>query len=59
MWTASSIVPSSGSWIHHMIFEHPGAVSFLVMDTILLIGVLILTVAQASQVVFKYSFLIL
>lgn len=42
-----------------MIFEHPGAVSFLVMDIILLIGVLILTAAQASQVVFKYSFLIL
>lgn len=49
MWTASSIVPSSGTWIHLMTSEHPGAVSFLVMDTIFLIGVLILTVAQASQ----------
>jgi len=55
MWTASSIVSSSGAWIHHMISEHPGAVSFLVMDTILFTGVLVLTVAQASQVVLKYS----
>jgi len=54
MWTASAVVPSSGTWIHHMISEHPGAVSFLVMDTILFTGVLVLTVAQGSQVLLKY-----
>lgn len=50
MWTASPMFPSSGTWINRMICEHPGAVSFLVMDTFLFTGVLVLIVAQASQI---------
>ncbi|ONK76076.1 uncharacterized protein A4U43_C03F23630 [Asparagus officinalis] len=50
MWTASPLLSSSGSWIHQMISEHPGAVAFLVMDSILLNGLIVLTVAQASQI---------
>lgn len=50
MWTASPTLPSSESWIHHMISEHPGAVSFLFMDLFLFTGVLVLTIAQASQI---------
>lgn len=50
MRTGSPIIPSSGTWIHHMVAEHPGAVAFLVLDTILLFGAFVLTVAQASQI---------
>ncbi|PKU87337.1 probable protein S-acyltransferase 23 [Dendrobium catenatum] len=50
MWTGSPVKPSSGRWMHHMVTEHPGAVSFLLMDTILLAGASALTIAQASQI---------
>ncbi|KAG1341873.1 S-acyltransferase [Cocos nucifera] len=50
MWTASPTIPSSEAWTHHMLTEHPGAVTFLVLDTFLLFGAFALTVAQSSQI---------
>lgn len=52
MWTASPTIPSSKTWGHHMLTEHPGAVTFIVLDIFLLSGAFALTVAQASQVMF-------
>ncbi|KAG0460255.1 hypothetical protein HPP92_023383 [Vanilla planifolia] len=50
IFTGSPIHPSSGRWMHHMMTEHLGAIAFLVMDVILLIGALVLTITQASQI---------
>ncbi|PKA46899.1 putative S-acyltransferase [Apostasia shenzhenica] len=50
MWTVSPVKPSSQRWFHHMLIVHPGAVAFVVMDSILLAGTLALTIAQASQI---------
>ncbi|KAK8962953.1 putative S-acyltransferase [Platanthera guangdongensis] len=50
MWTGSMVIPYSGRWMHHMMKEHPGAVTFLVMDVICLAGALALTIAQGSQI---------
>ena len=45
--------PSSfGAWIHYSAFQHPGVVSFLALDCFLFFGVAVLTVVQASQVIF-------
>ncbi|XP_010939302.1 probable protein S-acyltransferase 23 [Elaeis guineensis] len=50
MWTGSPKIPSSETWIHHMVTEHPGAVTFLVLDVFVLSGAFTLTVAQATQI---------
>lgn len=50
MWTGTPVKPSSGRWMHYMATEHPGAVAFLVMDSVLLAGALALTITQASQI---------
>ncbi|WOK95073.1 hypothetical protein Cni_G03780 [Canna indica] len=42
--------PSFGGWLSHNATEHPGAISFLIMDFLLLIQVAILTYVQASQI---------
>ncbi|RZC49177.1 hypothetical protein C5167_017602 [Papaver somniferum] len=50
IWTDVPASPTSGSWVHHVVATHPGAVGFLVMDSIILICVLTLTISQSSQV---------
>ncbi|XP_058069557.1 probable protein S-acyltransferase 23 isoform X1 [Magnolia sinica] len=50
MWTESPTVPSAGSWAHHMVVHHPGAIVFLAMDAICLLAGTALTIAQASQI---------
>ncbi|XP_042444392.1 protein S-acyltransferase 24-like isoform X1 [Zingiber officinale] len=42
--------PSFGGWLSHNVAEHPGVVSFLVMDFFLFFGVAALTFIQASQI---------
>ncbi|URD98432.1 DHHC palmitoyltransferase [Musa troglodytarum] len=42
--------PSFGGWLNHNATEHPGALSFLIMDFFLFFGVAVLTVVQASQI---------
>lgn len=42
--------PSFGGWLSHNVAEHPGVISFLVMDFFLFFGVAALTFIQASQV---------
>ncbi|WOK92268.1 putative protein S-acyltransferase 23 [Canna indica] len=50
LWTWSPIIPPSEKWMRVVLMEHPGAVLFLVMDTIVLSGALSLAVVQASQI---------
>ncbi|KAM0937954.1 putative protein S-acyltransferase [Dioscorea sansibarensis] len=50
MWTGSRSLLSSGTVITYMVKEHPGAVTFLVLDLVLLSAALALTIAQASQI---------
>ncbi|KAI3909990.1 hypothetical protein MKW98_013044 [Papaver atlanticum] len=50
IWTDVPASPTSVSWVHHVVATHPGAVGFLVMDSIILICVLTLTISQSSQV---------
>ncbi|CAL9047679.1 protein S-acyltransferase 24 [Musa acuminata AAA Group] len=42
--------PSFGGWLSHNASEHPGAISFLIMDFFLFFGVAVLTAVQASQI---------
>ncbi|MQL92418.1 hypothetical protein Taro_025050 [Colocasia esculenta] len=39
-----------GAWMRYTAIQHPGAISFLVMDLFLFFGVAVLTVVQASQI---------
>ncbi|KAK9286266.1 hypothetical protein L1049_014654 [Liquidambar formosana] len=50
IWTALPALPSEETWIHHVVVQHPGVVTFLVLDTIILIAATTLTTAQASQI---------
>jgi palmitoyltransferase len=53
LWTEPVILSSSESWTHFMFTNHPGAVLFMFLDVFLLTGALILTGAQAVQVIVK------
>lgn len=53
LWTEPVILSSSESWMHFMVTKHPGAVLFMFLDVFLLTGALILTGAQAVQVIFR------
>ncbi|XP_068656796.1 probable protein S-acyltransferase 23 [Aristolochia californica] len=50
MWTDPTVFPSSETWFHRMLIEHPGAVIFLLMDVILLIAAATLAISQGSQI---------
>ncbi|KAK1300060.1 putative S-acyltransferase [Acorus calamus] len=50
IWTETPTFPSAGAWTRHMLKQHPGAIAFLFMDIMFLIGVVFLTCAQASQI---------
>ncbi|KAJ4758096.1 S-acyltransferase [Rhynchospora pubera] len=41
---------SFGTWLSYSASNHPGAVSFLIMDLFLFFGVSVLTIVQASQI---------
>ncbi|CAA7407499.1 unnamed protein product [Spirodela intermedia] len=41
---------SFGGWVSHAASQHPGAITFLMMDFFLFFGVAVLTVVQASQI---------
>ncbi|KAH7833510.1 hypothetical protein Vadar_007040 [Vaccinium darrowii] len=49
-WTAILVVPAAITWIHYVAVQHPGAVAFLVMDTIIFIGVFTLLTVQVYQI---------
>lgn len=51
IWTTTPVLPTEETWIHHVIVQHPGGVSFLLVDIIILLAATILTVSQASQVI--------
>lgn len=55
MWTVSQVFPSVGKWIHFLVNEHPGIISFLVVDIICVSAGTTLTIAQASQVIFGWN----
>ncbi|OVA06812.1 zinc finger protein [Macleaya cordata] len=50
IWTNLPASTTSGSWLRHLVVQHPGAIVFLVMDAIILIAALTLTTAQSSQI---------
>ncbi|KAK1276166.1 putative S-acyltransferase [Acorus gramineus] len=50
IWTETPTFPSAGAWTRHMLKQHPGAIAFLFMDIMFLIGIVFLTCAQASQI---------
>jgi hypothetical protein len=58
LWTEPIILSSSETWMHFMVTKHPGAVLFMFLDVFLLTGALILTGAQAVQVIFPPNLLV-
>lgn len=51
MWTSIPALQSKESWIHHVVFQHPGASAFVFMDLFILIAAGTLFVIQAYQVI--------
>lgn len=49
IWT-SVLVLQGETWIHHIIFEHPGVVAFLIMDEAILLAAVTLLIVQVSQI---------
>ncbi|KMZ56706.1 putative protein S-acyltransferase 23 [Zostera marina] len=49
LWTINS-QPSDESWIYHLITEYSGAVFFLLIDSFLVFGMIILTRSQSYQI---------
>ncbi|CAI9104174.1 OLC1v1002800C1 [Oldenlandia corymbosa var. corymbosa] len=49
IWTSVPFLKGE-SWIHHIVFQHPGAVAFLTMDIAIFIAATTLLIVQASQV---------
>nr|XP_027106126.1 probable protein S-acyltransferase 23 [Coffea arabica] len=49
IWT-SVFVLQGETWIHHVIFEHPGVVAFLIMDGSILLAAATLLIVQVSQI---------
>ncbi|XP_041015612.1 probable protein S-acyltransferase 23 isoform X1 [Juglans microcarpa x Juglans regia] len=50
IWTSIPALPTEETWIHHVVFQNPGVVAFLLMDIIVLLAATILTTSQASQI---------
>ncbi|KAJ9175028.1 hypothetical protein P3X46_013615 [Hevea brasiliensis] len=50
IWTAVESLHTEGRWIHYVVVQHPGVVTFLVLDMIIFIAATTLTIAQASQI---------
>ncbi|XP_059647933.1 probable protein S-acyltransferase 23 isoform X2 [Cornus florida] len=50
IWTVAPAVPSEETWMLFVVFQYPGIVAFLVMDTIMFIAAAVLMIAQASQI---------
>ncbi|XP_076934199.1 putative protein S-acyltransferase 23 [Bidens hawaiensis] len=50
MWTSIPALQSEESWIHHVVFQHPGAAVFLFFDSFILLAAGTLFVIQAYQI---------
>ncbi|KAL5714882.1 protein S-acyltransferase [Ranunculus cassubicifolius] len=50
IWIEVPIPPSPETWIHHVIVQHPGAFTFLIFDTFILLSSATLTISQATQI---------
>lgn len=50
IWTSVPVPQGDETWIHHVIFAHPGIAAFIMMDTIILAATTTLLTVQASQV---------
>ncbi|KAJ9561226.1 hypothetical protein OSB04_006386 [Centaurea solstitialis] len=50
MWTSIPTLQSEESWIHHVVFQHPGSAVFLFIDFLILIVAGTLFVIQAYQI---------
>lgn len=51
MWTSVPTLQSQESWIHHVVFTHPGAAAFLFIDALILLAAGTLISVQAYQVI--------
>ncbi|XP_077217128.1 putative protein S-acyltransferase 23 isoform X2 [Tasmannia lanceolata] len=49
IWT-EPVLSFAGTWTQHLVTQHPGAITFLVLDVVLLLAGAALTTAQASQI---------
>lgn len=58
VWTEPVVLDPTEKWIHYMVMRHTGAVFFIFLDFFMLTGALILTVAQASQVIIFIHFFV-
>lgn len=50
LWTSASVLQSEEIWIHHVVVNHPGAVVFMFVDTLILISCGTLLTALLYQV---------
>ncbi|XP_024966967.1 probable protein S-acyltransferase 23 isoform X1 [Cynara cardunculus var. scolymus] len=50
MWTSIPALQSEESWIHHVVFQHPGAAVFLFIDFLILIVAGTLILIQGYQI---------
>ncbi|KAI7732839.1 hypothetical protein M8C21_022167 [Ambrosia artemisiifolia] len=50
MWTSIPALQSEESWIHHVVFQHPGAAAFLFIDLFILLAAGTLFLIQAYQI---------
>ncbi|KAL2926784.1 putative protein S-acyltransferase 23 [Bienertia sinuspersici] len=55
MWTAVPAISTSETWMHYVIFHHPGVIVFLVIDFLIFVSATTLTVAQSGQVCQRLS----
>ncbi|KAL2926791.1 putative protein S-acyltransferase 23 [Bienertia sinuspersici] len=55
MWTAVPAISTSKTWMHYVIFHHPGVIVFLVIDFLIFVSATTLTVAQSGQVCQRLS----
>nr|XP_043623013.1 probable protein S-acyltransferase 23 [Erigeron canadensis] len=50
MWTSIPALQNEESWIHHVVFQHPGVAVFLFIDSFILLAAGTLFVVQAYQI---------
>ncbi|GMH23689.1 hypothetical protein Nepgr_025532 [Nepenthes gracilis] len=50
IWTAVPRIPTDETWLHHVLFNHPGIVAFLALDIIIFISATTLMTVQATQI---------
>ncbi|CAI0401173.1 unnamed protein product [Linum tenue] len=50
VWTALQFFHVDANWLRFLVFQHPGIIAFMVLDSFILLAALTLTIAQALQI---------